>query len=129
MLRDTEPPAVQTPQYQWPAKLLLRPQGQAGTVRMVRLHDKPKPLIVTISKQLKPETSGIKSVSCHDERPRAGHDIQGASSTSGNDCPSVTEAGVASFGQKQPELERQSLRKEMGPACEQGVRSSGPEAK
>ncbi|KAE8965393.1 hypothetical protein PR001_g28749 [Phytophthora rubi] len=41
MLQDEEPPAVQTRNYQWPTKLLVRPRTDTEAVRMVRLQDKP----------------------------------------------------------------------------------------
>ncbi|KAE8993193.1 hypothetical protein PF011_g17232 [Phytophthora fragariae] len=41
MLQDEEPPAVQTRNYQWPTKLLVRPRTGTEAVRMIRLQDKP----------------------------------------------------------------------------------------
>ncbi|KAE9007148.1 hypothetical protein PR002_g16288 [Phytophthora rubi] len=40
-LGDAEPPAVQTRDYQWPTKLLVRPRVDTEAVRMVQLQEKP----------------------------------------------------------------------------------------
>ncbi|OWZ01688.1 reverse transcriptase [Phytophthora megakarya] len=44
ILREREPPCTPTPRYEWPTKLLMRPQSQAVEVKMVKLQEKPKPL-------------------------------------------------------------------------------------
>ncbi|OWY94015.1 Aspartic protease, partial [Phytophthora megakarya] len=46
--REREPPCTQTQRYQWPTKLLMRPQSQAAEVKMVKLQEKPKPLDMTL---------------------------------------------------------------------------------
>jgi hypothetical protein len=51
MVRDREPPAVQTHDYRWPTKLLLKSPVETGEVRMVQLQEKPRPLLITISEQ------------------------------------------------------------------------------
>ncbi|GMF50360.1 unnamed protein product [Phytophthora fragariaefolia] len=76
---------------------------------MVRLQDKPKPLIITISEQPDPDNPRIKSTSHSDKRSRDAGDTQKASSALANDCSSTTEAGIASFGRGQPEIERRSF--------------------
>ncbi|OWZ06662.1 reverse transcriptase [Phytophthora megakarya] len=48
ILREREPPRTQTQRYQWPTKLLMRPQSQAAEVKMVKLQEKPKPLDMTL---------------------------------------------------------------------------------
>ncbi|POM61732.1 hypothetical protein PHPALM_29216, partial [Phytophthora palmivora] len=40
-LRDTAPPSVPKRSYQWPAKMLMRPQAKNDEVRVVRLHKRP----------------------------------------------------------------------------------------
>ncbi|OWY93461.1 Aspartic protease, partial [Phytophthora megakarya] len=40
-LRDREPPCVPKLEYQWPAKIMLRPQPGSAEVRMTRLQDPP----------------------------------------------------------------------------------------
>ncbi|GMF41638.1 unnamed protein product [Phytophthora fragariaefolia] len=129
MFRDAEPPVVQTPQYQWPTKLLLRPQGQTGTVRMVRLQDKPKPLVIMISEQPEADTSRIKLTLHSDKRSREAGDTQDASSVSGNDCSSTTEAGASSHGRELPEHERQVPRDRVEPEYERNAISSGADVK
>ncbi|OWY94464.1 reverse transcriptase [Phytophthora megakarya] len=47
-LREREPPCTQTQRYQWPTKLLMRPQSQATEEKMVKLQEKPKPLDMTL---------------------------------------------------------------------------------
>ncbi|OWZ01055.1 LOW QUALITY PROTEIN: hypothetical protein PHMEG_00027632, partial [Phytophthora megakarya] len=46
ILMEREPPCTQTQRYQWPTKLLMRPQPQAAEVKM--LQEKPKPLDMTL---------------------------------------------------------------------------------
>ncbi|OWY94181.1 reverse transcriptase, partial [Phytophthora megakarya] len=48
ILREREPPCTQTQRYQWPTKLLMRPQSQVTEVKMVKLQEKPKPLDMTL---------------------------------------------------------------------------------
>ncbi|OWY90472.1 Aspartic protease, partial [Phytophthora megakarya] len=46
--QEREPPCTQTQRYQWPTKLLMRPQSQVAEVKMVKLQEKPKPLDMTL---------------------------------------------------------------------------------
>ncbi|OWY96067.1 Aspartic protease [Phytophthora megakarya] len=48
IVREWEPPCTRTQRYQWPTKLLMRPQSQAAEVKMVKLQEKPKPLDMTL---------------------------------------------------------------------------------
>ncbi|OWY92041.1 Aspartic protease [Phytophthora megakarya] len=48
ILREREPPCTQTQRYQWPTKLLMRPQSHVPEVKMVKLQEKPKPLDMTL---------------------------------------------------------------------------------
>ncbi|OWY91385.1 reverse transcriptase, partial [Phytophthora megakarya] len=48
ILREKEPPCTQTQRYQWPTKLLMRPQSQVAEVKMVKLQERPKPLDMTL---------------------------------------------------------------------------------
>ncbi|OWZ23819.1 hypothetical protein PHMEG_0001229 [Phytophthora megakarya] len=48
ILRERIPPCTQVQRYQWPTKLLMRPQSQAAEMRMVKLQEKPKPLDMTL---------------------------------------------------------------------------------
>ncbi|KAE8998939.1 hypothetical protein PR001_g19190 [Phytophthora rubi] len=40
--QEQEPPAVSTPQYEWPSKIMLRPRPGTTTARIVQLQDQPK---------------------------------------------------------------------------------------
>ncbi|KAE8989208.1 hypothetical protein PR001_g21831 [Phytophthora rubi] len=40
--QEQEPPAVSTPQYEWPSKIMLRPRPGATAARIVQLQDPPK---------------------------------------------------------------------------------------
>ncbi|KAE9322416.1 hypothetical protein PR003_g17237 [Phytophthora rubi] len=40
--QEHEPPAVSTPQYEWPSKIMLRPRPGATAARIVQLQDPPK---------------------------------------------------------------------------------------
>ncbi|OWY94803.1 hypothetical protein PHMEG_00035362 [Phytophthora megakarya] len=48
ILREREPPCTRIQRYQWPRKLLMRPQPQVAEVKMVKLQEKPKPLDMTL---------------------------------------------------------------------------------
>ncbi|OWY94760.1 reverse transcriptase, partial [Phytophthora megakarya] len=48
ILREREPPCTQAQRYQWPTKLLTRPQSQAAEVKMVKLQERPKPVDMTL---------------------------------------------------------------------------------
>ncbi|KAE9278462.1 hypothetical protein PR003_g28518 [Phytophthora rubi] len=40
--QEQEPPAVSTPQYEWPSKIMLRPRPGITAARIVQLQDQPK---------------------------------------------------------------------------------------
>ncbi|POM79163.1 LOW QUALITY PROTEIN: Reverse transcriptase [Phytophthora palmivora] len=54
-LRDTAPPAVPKRSYQWPAKLLMRPQAKDDEVRVVRQHKRPMTVISECADGSEPE--------------------------------------------------------------------------
>jgi hypothetical protein len=58
MIWNAQPPAVQTREYQWPTKLLVKPATPTGQVRMVQLQSKPRSLLVTIVEQPEVSTPG-----------------------------------------------------------------------
>ncbi|KAE9311411.1 hypothetical protein PF008_g20215 [Phytophthora fragariae] len=40
--QEHEPPAVSTPQYEWPSKIMLRPRSGTTAARIVQVQDPPK---------------------------------------------------------------------------------------
>ncbi|POM80204.1 Reverse transcriptase [Phytophthora palmivora] len=54
-LRDTAPPSVPKRSYQWPAKMLMRPQDKNDEVRVVRLHKRPMTVISECADGNEPE--------------------------------------------------------------------------
>ncbi|KAE9144444.1 hypothetical protein PF006_g10624 [Phytophthora fragariae] len=40
--QEQEPPAVSTPQYEWPSKIMSRPRPGTTPARIVQLQDQPK---------------------------------------------------------------------------------------
>ncbi|POM74854.1 Reverse transcriptase, partial [Phytophthora palmivora] len=59
-LRDTAPPSVPTRPYQWPAKMLMRPQAKDDEVRVVRLHKRPMTVISECVNGSEPECASQK---------------------------------------------------------------------
>ncbi|POM57430.1 Hypothetical protein PHPALM_38059, partial [Phytophthora palmivora] len=59
-LRDTTPPSVPKRSYQWPAKLLMRPQAKNDEVRVVRLHKRPMTVISECADGSEPECGSQK---------------------------------------------------------------------
>ncbi|POM71317.1 Reverse transcriptase [Phytophthora palmivora] len=53
--RDTAPPSVPKRPYQWPAKMLMRPQTKNDEVRVVRLHKRPMTVISECADGSEPE--------------------------------------------------------------------------
>ncbi|POM72450.1 LOW QUALITY PROTEIN: Reverse transcriptase [Phytophthora palmivora] len=60
-LRDTAPPSVPKRSYQWPAKMLMRPQAKNDEVRVVRLHKRPMTVISECADGSEPEWVSQKS--------------------------------------------------------------------
>ncbi|POM62245.1 LOW QUALITY PROTEIN: reverse transcriptase [Phytophthora palmivora] len=54
-LRDTAPPSVPKRPYQWPAKMLMRPQAKDDEVRVVRLHKRPMTVMSECADGSEPE--------------------------------------------------------------------------
>ncbi|ETO68306.1 hypothetical protein F444_14842, partial [Phytophthora nicotianae P1976] len=62
MLRVSGPSVVETSDYEWPTKMLLRPRTETGTVRMVQLHPRPQPVLITMAKPLVSNAQAVLSV-------------------------------------------------------------------
>ncbi|GMF52838.1 unnamed protein product [Phytophthora fragariaefolia] len=70
MLRDEEPPAVQTRDYQWPTKLLTRPRTDTETVRMVQLQEKPVAMPDAGPDHPEQVIDGVQLFGCENEERR-----------------------------------------------------------
>ncbi|ETO85551.1 hypothetical protein F444_00788 [Phytophthora nicotianae P1976] len=62
MLRVSGPSAVETSDYEWPTKMLLRPRTETGAIRMVQLHPRPQPVLITMAKPLVSNSQAVWSV-------------------------------------------------------------------
>ncbi|ETO68305.1 hypothetical protein F444_14843, partial [Phytophthora nicotianae P1976] len=62
MLQVSGPYVVDTSDYEWPTKMLLRPRTETGAVRMVQLHPRPQPVLITMAKPLMSNSQAVLSV-------------------------------------------------------------------
>ncbi|ETI39570.1 hypothetical protein F443_14846, partial [Phytophthora nicotianae P1569] len=62
MLRVSGPSVVETSDYEWPTKILVRPRTETGAIRMVQLHPRPQPVLITMAKPLVSNSQAVLSV-------------------------------------------------------------------